>query len=71
MAGDATFYAGGRTSVDGVVNADLQSNSRVGLTLAVPIGRHNSVKASWATGATTRIGGTFTTFTLAWQYLWF
>ena len=71
VAGDATFYTGGRTSVDGVANADLQRNSRVGLTLAVPIGRHDSVKASWAAGATTRTGGSFTTFTLAWQYLWF
>jgi hypothetical protein len=71
VAGDATFYRGGRTTVSGTPNADLQENSRLGLTLAVPIGRHQSLKASWATGFTTRIGGDFDTLQVGWQYLWF
>jgi Putative MetA-pathway of phenol degradation len=70
-AADATFYKGGRTTVDGVRNDDLQENSRFGLTLSVPLGRRHSVKAAWASGFTTRIGGDFQTLTLAWQYLWF
>jgi hypothetical protein len=71
LAADATFYTGGRTTVGGVAKADLQQNSRVGLTLALPVGRRQSVKLSWSTGAATRIGGDFNTVALAWQYLWF
>lgn len=71
LAGDATFYTGGRTTVDGVENADLQGNSRFGVTASAPIGRQGSVKLAWATGATTRFGGSFDSFILSWQYLWF
>jgi len=71
LAADATYYTGGRTTVGGQLNADYQKNSRAGLTLAVPFRRSQSVKLSWATGATTRIGGDFDTLALAWQYLWF
>jgi hypothetical protein len=35
---DATYYAGGRTTIHGVANGDLQSNSRVGATLVLPVG---------------------------------
>lgn len=71
LAGDATFYAGGRTTVDGVEKADLQRNSRLGLTLAVPVKRRSSVKASWSRGLTTRIGGDFQTLAVGYQILWF
>jgi hypothetical protein len=70
-AGDATFYTGGRTTIAGTPRADAQRNSRLGLTLAVPLSRHQSVKASWATGVTTRVGGDLKALTLGWQYLWF
>lgn len=70
LAGDATFYTGGRTTVDGAASADTLSNSRVGLTLSLPAGRRNSVKLTWATGFTTRVGGDFDTFGVAWQTLW-
>jgi len=71
LAGDATFYTGGRTTVDGTKNADLQANSRFGVTFSAPVGRRNSVKVAWATGATTRIGGSFDTFGATWQFFWF
>lgn len=70
VAADATFYAGGRTTVDGVANPDLQRNSRIGLTLALPIGRRHSVKLTWASGFTTRVGGDFDRVAVAWQTLW-
>jgi len=38
LAGDATFYTGGRTTLSGTAKADVQSNSRVGLTLTCPLG---------------------------------
>ena len=71
LAGDATFYTGGRTTVNGERRADLQRNSRVGLTLALPLGRRSNLKVSWATGFTTRIGADFDSFGLALQTVWF
>ena len=71
LAGDATFYTGGRTTVDGVEKADLLRNTRYGLTLAVPVKRRSSLKASWSRGLTTRIGGDFQTLAVGYQILWF
>ncbi len=71
LAGDATFYTGGRTTVDATKNADYQANSRFGVTFSAPVGRRNSVKVSWTTGGTTRVGGSFDTIAAAWQFLWF
>jgi hypothetical protein len=70
LAFDANFYRGGRTTVNGARKADLQSNSRVGLTASVPIGANQSLKLTWTDGATTRIGSDFTTLGVAWQYTW-
>ncbi len=67
---DANFYAGGRTSVNGVANADLQRNSRFGFTLALPIERRQSLKFAFSRGAVTSIGADFNAFTVAYQYLW-
>lgn len=71
LAADATLYAGGQTSLDGVVKDDRQENSRGGLTLSLPIGKAYSLKFSGSTGVITRIGGKFTTFSMAFQYRWF
>jgi hypothetical protein len=71
LAGDATFYTGGQTTVDGTEKGDTQSNSRVGLTLALPLGRRSNLKVSWATGFTTRIGADFDSFGVAVQTVWF
>lgn len=71
LAADVTYYRGGKTSIDDVLNADLQENLRIGLTLSVPVTDSQSLKVSWSDGAATRIGGDFTTYALAWQYAWF
>jgi hypothetical protein len=71
LAADATYYEGGRTTVNGLGNADLQANARVGVTLAVPIGEQHALKLAWSEGATTRIGGDFSNYGIAWQYTWF
>lgn len=71
LALDANYYRGGQTTLDGVGNDDEQSNSRFGLTLSLPIGARQSLKLNWSDGATTRIGGDFTTLGIAWQYAWF
>jgi hypothetical protein len=67
---DATYYSGGRTTVNGEIKNDLQQNLRWGGTFALPVDRRNSVKVSFTTGAFTRTGTDFTTVGAAWQYRW-
>jgi hypothetical protein len=67
LAGDATFYRGARNVIDGVPSSVQQENSRVGLTLSVPVLRASALKLAWSTGAIQRLGGDFTTYTIAWQ----
>lgn len=71
VAGDATFYTGGRTTLNDVVKADLQRNTRVGVTASFPLTKSTSLKAAWARGVITRIGGDFNIFGITWQYAWF
>jgi len=67
---DTTYYAGGKTTVDGE-EGERQEHVRVGLTIAIPIDRHNSVKLYGSTGAVARLGGgTFNAAGIAWQYRW-
>ncbi len=71
IAANSTWYRGGETTVNGESKADLQENVRVGITLSVPVAARHSIKLTWSDGASTRIGGDFTTWGLAWQYAWF
>jgi len=68
---DANFWRGGTTSLNGVENpATLQQNSRVGITAAFPVTRHQSLKVSYARGAYIRFGGDYQVLSAAWQYSW-
>lgn len=67
---DATYYAGGRTTVNGEEKDNLQQNWRLGATLAVPVDRRNSIKLYASTGVHTRTKSNFDLFGLAWQYRW-
>jgi hypothetical protein len=71
LGASGTWYTGGTTSVDGVSDHNRQGNSRAGLTLAIPVGKQNSVKLAWTTGVTARFGGDLETYSLSWQHLWF
>lgn len=70
VALDGTYYTGGRTTVDGVKGNDLQENSRVGATVALPVNRHNSIKLYASTGVSARTGADFSIVGIAWQYRW-
>lgn len=65
-----TYYRGGRSSVDGVTGDDLQSNSLVALTVALPLNRRDSLKILASTGVATRIGTDVDTINVAWQRRW-
>lgn len=67
---NGTYYTGGRTTVDGVASDDLQENSRLGLTLALPVNRRNSIKLYGSSGVSTRTGTDFDAIGIAWQYRW-
>lgn len=71
LAADATHQEGGSTHVGGIANADRQSNTRIGLTMSLPLYARQSIKLAWSKGAVVRIGGDFTTIALTWQYQWF
>jgi hypothetical protein len=65
-----TYDYGGRTTIDGVQNDDLQNNSRIGATLALSVNRNNSIKLYTSTGLQTTAGSDFTLFGVLWQYRW-
>jgi len=67
---NATYYTGGRTTIDGVQGDDLQRNWRMGATLTFPLDIHNSIKLYASTGVQTRAGGDFNLVGIAWQYRW-
>jgi hypothetical protein len=67
---DGTYDYGGRTTVNGVRGDDLQGNSRVGGTLALPVNRNNSVKLYTSSGIHTRAGSDYTLGGVAWQFRW-
>ncbi len=64
---DGTFYTGGETTINGEVKDDRLKNSRVGVTLALPVNRYNSVKLYASTGSSGRTGSDFDTVGMAWQ----
>jgi len=71
LAADMTYFAGGRTSINGVEDQDLQRSLRYGLTLSVPLAAQWSAKLAWSSGLITRVGGNFQTVSLSLQYRWF
>ena len=66
----ATYFTGGRTTVDGVTNNDLQQNWRTGFTLALPVNRYHSIKLFGSSGVSTRTGTNYDALGIAWQYRW-
>ena len=68
---DGTWYTGGQTTTGGVLDDDRLKNSRVGATLALPLGHGHALKLAGARGATTRFGQNVTTVGMTYQYHWF
>jgi hypothetical protein len=67
---DATYFFGGRTTLNGVVNSDVQQNWRVGGTLALPVNRENSIKFYASSGISARTDNNYDLIGVAWQYRW-
>jgi hypothetical protein len=67
---DATYFTGGRTTLNDVQGNDLQQNWRVGGTLAFPVDIHNSVKLYVSSGVSARTNNNYDLIGIAWQYRW-
>ncbi|MEQ1800902.1 MAG: transporter [Gammaproteobacteria bacterium] len=70
VALDGTYYWGGETTVNGVTGDTLRKNTRVGVTVALPVDRQNSVKLYGSTGVSTRTGDEYDGLGIIWQYRW-
>jgi len=66
---DATYYTGGRTTIDGK-KGEQQENVRLGLTAALSVSRHQSIKVYGSTGVYNRTDNDFWAVGIAWQYRW-
>ena len=69
MAIDANFWRGGRLTTNGVRAAEQQQNSRVGATVAIPVGRQQ-IRVAASVGAHTRLGGDFVSLGVSYNYAW-
>lgn len=67
---DATYFFGGRTTLDGIAKDDRQENWRLGATLALPIDAHHSIKGYVSRGVSARTGNDYDLIGIAWQYRW-
>lgn len=67
---DVTYFAGGRTTIAGIENDDLQQNWRVGGTLAFPVDARNSIKLYASSGVSARTGNNYDLVGIAWQNRW-
>lgn len=67
---DATYFAGARTTVNGVLNNDLERDWRVGGTLSFPVDVHDSVKLYASSGVSARTGNNYDLIGIVWQYRW-
>lgn len=70
MSFDATYHTGGRTSLNGVSNRDLQENWRLGATLVLPIATRHALKLYASSGVSARTGNSYDLYGIAWQYRW-
>ncbi len=71
LAADATWYGGGATHVNDGPPTGRLSNTRLGVTLSLPIGKSQSLKIGYSKGAAVRSGQDFSALGVAWQFLWF
>jgi hypothetical protein len=70
LAANANFYTGGRTTIGGKQNLDLQRNSRLGATFSSALKRGHAIRLAVSQGAYTTIGADFTSIAVSYNYAW-
>jgi len=66
---EANYFWGGRQEIGGTQLEDLQRNSKIGATVAVPIPRRHSFKFGYSIGAVTAFGTDFNQFLVTYTVL--
>jgi hypothetical protein len=66
---NALYYTGGRAIIDGRKGQSLE-NARIGLTVALPINRYNSVKLYGSTDVYSKTGSELNVLGMVWQVRW-
>jgi hypothetical protein len=66
---DLNFFTGGQTIVGEELRADLQRNSRIGVTLVFPIAGRQALKFGFSMGILTKSGGDFYSALLTYNVL--
>jgi hypothetical protein len=66
---NALYYTGGRAIIDGREGESLE-NARIGLTVALPINRYNSVKLYGSTDMYSKTGTELDVVGMVWQVRW-
>jgi hypothetical protein len=66
---DGLYYTGGRGTIDGKKGESLE-DARIGLTLALPVNRNNSIKLYASTDVYTKTGTESDVLGIAWQFRW-
>ena len=68
---DGNLWFGGVTSLSGIQDLKTrQTSSRVGITGAYRLSKHQSVKVSYSNGIYLMFGGNYQNVSVAWQYSW-
>jgi len=70
LAADANYFTGGRTTIGGKENLDLQRNSRIGATFSSALTRRQAIRVSVSRGAYTTIGADFTAIAVGYNFAW-
>lgn len=70
VSGNVNYYSGGRTTVNGAEQFDLQKNSRFGGTLVHPLPGGRTIRLAVSQGAYTTIGADFTSLSFSFQQAW-
>ena len=65
-----TYDYGGRTEIGGVQNDEVENNSRLGATFALPVNRNNAIKLFASIGIHTSMGSDVDQAGVVWQYWW-
>jgi hypothetical protein len=67
---DGTYFAGGRTTIDGGLETTTCTELAFRATLALPVDRLNSIKFHASSVSRRRTGNNFDLIGVAWQYRW-
>jgi hypothetical protein len=70
IALNAGYYVGARSTVNEIRNNDEQQGARLGLTVAIPLNRYQSVKLYGITGCNADYHHDFDAVGIAWQVRW-